>query len=85
MLFIGVLLGVLITLVMGQSLDGAGKADFGIAVQNDGFAIVEGYDGTLYVVTPQSGRAEIVENRDGPYRGGALNLNQRIRRERERD
>lgn len=85
MLFIGVLLGVLVTLVMGQSLGGAGKADFGIAVENDGYAVVEGHDGTMYVITPQTGRAEIVENRDGPYRGSALNLNQRIRRERERD
>lgn len=79
-LVIGILLGILLAVVMGQAYSGAGKADFAIAVDNRGLALVRANDGVLYVVDPESERAEIVEYRDGPYKGSAFSLNRSILR-----
>jgi hypothetical protein len=35
----------------------------------------------LYIINIQSARAEIIEHRDGPYRGRAFNLNRTTPRE----
>lgn len=77
-LVIGILLGILLTMVMGQAYSGAGKADFAIAVDNRGLALVRANDGVLYVVDPETERAEIVEYRNGPYKGGVFSLNRSI-------
>ncbi len=73
-LIIGFLLGVVLTMVIGATTGGASKADFGIAIEDNGSAIVRSDDGTLYVVNPDSAKAEYVESRSGPYKGMALNL-----------
>ncbi len=77
-LVIGILLGILLAIVMGQASSGAGKADFAIAMDNRGFALVRANDGVLYVVDPETERAEIVEYRGGPYKGSAFSLNRSI-------
>ena len=75
---LGLILGGVVFLVMGQALSGAGKADFAIAVENRGYAIVRANDGTLYAVDPVKGRAETIEHGDGPYRTRAFNLNRAL-------
>ena len=74
---LGIILGGVVFLVMGQALSGAGKADFGISVSSQGraMAIVRSYDGTLYAVDPDKSRPEVIEHSDGPFRGRAFNLN----------
>ena len=74
---LGLILGGVVFLVMGQALSGAGKADFGISVSSQGraMAIVRSYDGTLYAVDPDKSRAEVIEHSDGPFKGRAFNLN----------
>ena len=72
---LGLILGGVVFLVMGQALSGAGKADFAIAIENRGHALVRANDGLLYAIDVQAARAEMVEHRDGPYRGRAFNLN----------
>ena len=79
-LVIGIVLGIAITMTVGavrrDDVSGdAGKADFGIAVVNNGSAIVRANDGTIYVVDPESEKADFVRVSDGPYKGSALNLN----------
>ena len=73
-LIIGVLLGVVLTMVIGATAGSAGKADFGIAIEDNGSAIVRSDDGTIYVIDPDPAKAELVESTDGPYKGMALNL-----------
>ncbi len=75
-LIIGILLGAVVFLAMGQGLSGAGKADFAIAVQNGGDALVRSDDGTIYSVDLQRARAEIVVHNDGPLKGRFMNTNQ---------
>ena len=79
-LLIGILTGVLLTLVMGQAVSGAGRADFAIALENNGMALVRANDGVLYVINPETGRSEIVQYRDGPHKGSAFNLTKSLTR-----
>lgn len=82
-LVVGFVLGAVVFLAMGQALSGAGKADFGIALENGGLALVGANDGTVYVVDPRTARAETVAHRDGPAKGLALNLNRVVAREQK--
>lgn len=75
---VGFILGAVVFLAMGQALSGAGKADFGFAVENNGMAVVRANDGMVYVIDPTRAKAETVEHRDGPAKGLALNLNRII-------
>jgi len=77
----GLIIGGVVFLAMGQALSGAGKADFAIAVENGGLAVVRTNDGMVYSIDPRTARAETVEHRDGPAKGLALNLNRIIARE----
>lgn len=78
---IGFLLAVAIVLVMGQTYGGAGKSDFGFAVERSGLTLVRADDGTVYVVDPQSSRAEIITYDDGPFRKQIFNLRRTITKE----
>lgn len=73
-LIIGILAGLVLSLVMGQAYSSAEKADFGISVERTSYAIVRANDGTCYLIDPQSSRAEIIEYRSGPYKGRPFNL-----------
>lgn len=73
-LLIGLLLGAVVFLAMGQTAGSAGKSDFGFAVERGGKALVMASNGALYSVDAESAEAELVEHRSGSYKGRALNL-----------
>ncbi len=79
-LIIGIALGVVVTASLGQVSGSADKADFGIAVQNRGLALVRSVDGLLYVVDLEKAKAELIENTDN--RNRPLNLNVALTPER---
>jgi hypothetical protein len=79
-LIVGIALGVIVTAALGQVSGSADKADFGIAVQNKGLALVRAADGTLYSIDLQKSAAELVENKDN--RNRPLNLNAPMSQER---
>lgn len=56
-LVIGITLGFIITLVIGAGSRSADWADFGIAVESKGAALVKTSNGSLYVVNPEEGMA----------------------------
>ena len=82
-LVLGILLGAVCFAALGAALGGASKADFAIAVQNSGTAIVRADDGTLFSVDPDRGRADIIEYRDGPYQGKYFNMTRSMIRKRK--
>jgi hypothetical protein len=65
-------------MAIGATVSGVGKADFAIAVDNRSLALVRAQDGYLYSVDLQAARAELIEHRDGPYKGKALNLDRTL-------
>jgi hypothetical protein len=73
-LIVGLVLGSVVFLVMGQMYDGAGKSDFGLAVDRTGFAIVRDKGGIIYIIDPQREKASLVEYDNGPYKGRFMNL-----------
>ncbi|MBN1795300.1 MAG: hypothetical protein JW804_01375 [Sedimentisphaerales bacterium] len=79
-LLIGFLLAMVVVLVMGQA-DGVGKSDFAIATERSGLTLVRADDGTLYVIDPQSARAEFIQYREGPYRKLPFNLKRAVARD----
>jgi len=54
-LVIGIALGIIITAVIGAG--NADKADFGIAVEDKGTAVVRTSNGSLYIVNSKNGMA----------------------------
>lgn len=72
-LIIGIALGVIVMAALGQVSGSADKADFGIAVQTRGFALVRTMEGLLYAVDIEKAKAELIENEDN--RNRPLNLN----------
>ncbi|UCC22482.1 MAG: hypothetical protein JSW23_12035 [Planctomycetota bacterium] len=79
-LIIGIALGVIVTATLGQVSGSADKADFGIAVQTRGFALVRAVDGLLYSIDMEKSKAELIENTDN--RNRPLNLNTALAPER---
>ncbi|MHC4913195.1 MAG: hypothetical protein ACYTE5_09365 [Planctomycetota bacterium] len=79
-LITGIALGVIVMAALGQVSGSADKADFGIAIQNKGLALVRAADGTLYSIDLQRSAAELVENKDN--RNRPLNLNAAFTSER---
>lgn len=79
-LIIGILLGVIVTAALGVVGGSADKADFGIAVQTRGFALVRTTEGLLYSVDLEKAKAELIENTDN--RNRPLNLNAPMAQER---
>ena len=80
-LIIGILLGVIVTAALGVVGGSADKADFGIAVQTRGLALVRAADGTMYSVDLEKATAELVENKNN--RNRPLNLNAPMAQERK--
>lgn len=78
----GVILGAVLVAALGAAVGGAGKADFGIAVENQGYALVRADDGTVYVIDGRRAEAEIVESKSGAYKGRPFNLSRALPPER---
>jgi hypothetical protein len=76
-LVVGMALGFIITIAIGAG-GGAGEADFGIAVEARGSALVKTQDGSLYIVEPDRAVAEIVEYASGPFEGDFFTLSRPI-------
>jgi len=55
-LVVGIALGVIITAVLG-AVGSADKADFGVAIENKGSALVKTQDGNFYIVNAENGVA----------------------------
>ena len=79
----GLVLGAVVFLAMGQSFS-ADKSDFGIAIGYRGNALVRDINGLLYIVDFTTASAQLVEYKNGPYRGNAFNLNRSINLEQRR-
>jgi len=77
-LLAGFILAAVVFLVIGAAYSGAGKADFAIALDRTGLAIMRANDGTIYTIDPQNRKAEIIEYRDGPNKGRAVNINRAL-------
>ncbi len=77
-LIVGLILGAVVFLAMGQVYSGAGESDFGFTVDRTGYAIVRDKAGMIYVIEPQRERARMVEHDDGPYKGRALDLDRAV-------
>jgi hypothetical protein len=73
-LVVGLVLGVVVLLAMGQVYSGAGVSDFGLTVDRSGFAIVRDKANIVYVVDPQREKARIIQYDNGPYKGRFMDL-----------
>jgi len=83
-LVVGIVLGLVIAFVLGvngvrgvsrgDAAGGADKADFGIAVQNKGTALVRTLDGNLFLIEPPSNKARLVLYESGPNKGRPLSV-----------
>ena len=62
-LIIGITLGIMITAALGVNGGSADKADFGIAIQNQGFALVRTSDGAFYIVDAARATAERIQDK----------------------
>jgi hypothetical protein len=71
-LIVGILLGVIFTAALGVVGGSADEADFGVAIQKNGYALIRTSNGFLYVVDAEQADAELVENKDN--RNRPLNL-----------
>jgi hypothetical protein len=78
-LVLGLILGLVVFLAMGEVLSGAGKTDFGFTIGYRGYALVTDKAGMAYVIDPQRARAETVEYGDGPYKGRNFDLNRAVK------
>ena len=77
-LVVGLVLGAVVFLVMGQVYEGAGRTDYGLAVDRTGFAIVRDKNNIIYVVNPQTESATMVQYDNGPYKGRVMDLDANI-------
>lgn len=73
-LIIGILVGLMLAMVMGQASITAGKTDFALSLDGKGYGLVRADDGTLYIIDPAQKRAEFIDYRTGPYKGRPFNL-----------
>ncbi len=64
-LVVGIALGVILTVALGAAGGSADKADFGIAIEYKGAALVKTQDGSFYIVDSQSAEAKRVEYKNG--------------------
>lgn len=56
-LVVGIALGVIITVVLGAGTGSADADRFGIAIQDEGSALVRTSNGDFYIVNPENGMA----------------------------
>ena len=78
-LVFGLVIGAVVFLMMGQVYEGgAGRTDYGLAVERTGFAIVRDKENIIYVVDPQREKAMIVQYDSGPYKSRPMDLDLNI-------
>lgn len=73
-LVIGIVLGIAIAAAIGASVGSADNADFGLAIQNKGVALVRASDGSLYIIQPPNNEAESVVFKGGRNKGRPFNV-----------
>lgn len=56
-LVIGITLGIIVTVAIGAGVGSADADRFGVAIENQGNALVRTSNGSLYVVNPKEGMA----------------------------
>ena len=83
-LVIGIVLGIVLTAGLGAVGGSADKTDFGLAISEQGFALVQTADGSFYVVDAEKSSAERVVNRTKGSRDSAFTINSPARRTRDR-
>lgn len=74
-LVVGIVLGIVLTVGLGAVGGSADKTDFGIAITNQGFALVQTADGSFYVVDAEKSTAERVIDRSRGSRDSAFTIN----------
>ena len=74
-LVVGIVLGIVLTAGLGAVGGSADKTDFGIAIPNQGFALVQTADGSFYVVDAEKSTAERVIDRSRGSKGNAFTIN----------
>lgn len=83
-LVIGIVLGLVLTAALGAVGGSADKTDFGIAITNQGLALVQTADGTFYVVDAERATAERVIDRSKGSRESVFTINSPTRSTRNR-
>ncbi|MHC4069618.1 MAG: hypothetical protein ACYS18_07735 [Planctomycetota bacterium] len=83
-LVVGIVLGIVLTVGLGAVGGSADKTDFGLAVEDQGFALVQTANGTFYVVDAEKANAERVEDRSPGSRGAVFTINSPTRPTRNR-
>ncbi|MCJ7692561.1 MAG: hypothetical protein MUO22_04010 [Sedimentisphaerales bacterium] len=83
-LVVGIVLGIVLTISLGAVGGSADKTDFGIAIPNQGFALVQTTNGNFYVVDAERATSELVEDKSKGSRGGAFTINSPARATRDR-
>ena len=74
-LVVGIVLGIVLTAGLGAVGGSADKTDFGIAIPNQGFALVQTANGSFYVVDAEKSTAERVIDRSRGSKGNAFTIN----------
>jgi hypothetical protein len=80
-LIIGIALGIIITAALGVNGGSADKADFGIALTNQGFALVRTADGSFYIVNPERATAERILDKTRGARNRFLGFEKMVQAE----
>ena len=83
-LVVGIVLGIVLTVGLGAVGGSADKTDFGLAIPNQGFALVQTANGSFYVVEARNSTAERVIDRSKGSRGNAFTMNSPVRPTRNR-
>lgn len=61
-LIVGIALGVILAVTLGANGGSADRADFGIAIEDKGWALVRTSDGAFYVIEAEKAAATRVED-----------------------
>ncbi len=83
-LVVGIVLGIVLTAGLGAVGGSADKTDFGIAITNQGLALVQTANGSFYVVDAEKSTAERVIDRSKGSRDSAFTINSPARGTRGR-
>jgi len=83
-LVVGIVLGIVLTAGLGAVGGSADKTDFGLALTNQGFALVQTANGSFYVVDAEKSTAERVIDRSKGSRDSVFTMNSPARPTRKR-
>ena len=83
-LVVGIVLGIVLTAGLGAVGGSADKTDFGIALTNQGLALVQTATGSFYVVDAEKSTAERVIDRSKGSRDSVFTINSPARSTKNR-